>query len=320
MNLDDVVAFIYAAQTGSFSQTAQKLGLTRSAVGKRIARLEESLKVRLMQRTTRSLTLTDEGKVFLSHSEQILEQLQLAQEALQQRVSTPTGRLRISAPVLLGKPLLNSLINKYLDLYPQVEIELSYSDRFVDLVAEGFDVAIRIGNTPASDQLSARYLGEYHQIAVATPQYLAHGKKINELEDLKEHSLLAYNSFNGGVLPWRFLNKQEKEVVFSPQQGKKVHYADNASFLLDLCLAHKGILYMPLFFVAQYLQSGQLVNVLPQYQPISSPMRIVYPSRNNLSPKVRALIDLLLEDPDFKALRDILLCGAKFKQKYEQKN
>lgn len=315
MNLDDVVAFIYAAQTGSFSQTAKKLGLTRSAVGKRIARLEESLKVRLMQRTTRSLTLTDEGKVFLSHSEQILEQLQLAQEALQQRVATPTGRLRISAPVLLGKPLLNSLINKYLDLYPQVEIELSYSDRFVDLVAEGFDVAIRIGNTPASDQLSARYLGEYHQIAVATPQYLAQEQKINDLEDLKEHSLLAYSSFNGGVLPWRFLHKQEKEVVFSPQQGKKVHYADNASFLLDLCLAHKGILYMPLFFVAQYIQSGQLVNALPQYQPISSPMRIVYPSRNNLSPKIRALIDLLLEDPDFKALRDILLCGANFKQK-----
>ncbi|RIY36421.1 LysR family transcriptional regulator [Psittacicella gerlachiana] len=301
-NVEDVLTFALVAKSGSFAQAGKKLGLTRSAVGKRIARLEKSLDVRLIQRTTRKLSLTDEGKVFLQHCELVVEQIEQAYQVLQQRKGTPTGKLRITAPIVLGASFLNQIINQYLTLYPQVEVEVSYTDSLLDLVSEGFDLGIRIGDTVANNQLWARYLGEYALVAVATPRYLASSTKIKEVADLAQQQLLVFYNFNFIDLPWHF-RQEGKLVSFHPREAQTMQRANNAQLLLDLCLADKGILYMPWFYVASYLKSGELVQVLPEYELFSTPMRAVYPSKSNLSPKVRAFIDLLVNSVSFQQLQ-----------------
>lgn len=289
-NIGDVSAFIASAKSGSFTAAAKQLGLTRSTIGKRIARLEARLDVRLLQRSTRSLSLTDEGSLFFERCVAVLEELEQAESLLAQRTAQPSGRLRVSAPLILGQKYLADLLVAYTRRWPQVQVEMTWSDRYVDLIEEGFDVTLRVGDPYPDSQLSARTLGMHRMVTCASPDYLAQRGTPQTPADLAAHECLHF--IHGGKLsPWHF-TVNGKQQSFT---GRARACADNAEALLTFCRAHYGLIHFPLYIVAEEIRSGRLNTVLDDFQAQGVPIRAVYPSRRQLSPKVRQFIDMLAE-------------------------
>lgn len=175
-NLNDMTAFVASVKRGSFTAAAKQLGLTRSTIGKRIARLEARLNVRLLQRNTRNLAPTDEGRLFYERCTAVLEELDNAEQCLAQRSIKPQGRLKISAPLVLGKTILPPLLADFLHRYPQTSVELSLTDDYADLISDGYDLALRNGNPPQCDSLIARTVAQQKMLTCAAPGYLVqHG-------------------------------------------------------------------------------------------------------------------------------------------------
>ena len=168
-NLNDMTAFVASVKSGSFTAAAKQLGLTRSTIGKRIVRLEARLNVRLLQRNTRNLAPTDEGRLFYERCTAVLEELENAEQCLAQRSIEPQGRLKISAPLVLGKTILPPLLADFLHRYPQTSVELSLTDDYADLISDGYDLALRNGNPPQCDSLIARTVGSQQMLTCAAP-------------------------------------------------------------------------------------------------------------------------------------------------------
>ena len=276
-NLNDMTAFVASVKSGSFTAAAKQLGLTRSTIGKRIARLEARLNVRLLQRNTRNLAPTDEGRLFYERCTAVLEELENAEQCLAQRSIEPQGRLKISAPLVLGKTILPPLLADFLHRYPQTSIELSLTDDYADLISDGYDLALRNGNPPQFDSLIA-------------PGYLVQHGTPQSPDDLAHHQCLHF-LHGGRVSRWRFQQKG-KETAF---QGCGRFSADNGEALLELALSAFGIVQLPHYLVQTALDSGSLKSVLSDFQPKPVPVMAVYPSRKQLSPKVRALVDMMGE-------------------------
>ncbi|MDO5638985.1 MAG: LysR family transcriptional regulator [Neisseria sp.] len=289
-NIGDVSAFIAAAKSGSFTAAAKQLGLTRSTIGKRIARLEARLNVRLLQRTTRSLSLTDEGGIFFERCVAVLEELENAESLLAQRTAEPSGRLRISAPLVLGRQYVADLLADYMRRWPQVQVEASFGDRYVDLIEEGFDVALRVGDPAPDSRFSARTVGIHRMITCAAPAYLAAHGTPQTPADLRAHQCLHF-VYGRQLSPWHF-QADGREVSFT---GKGRASADSAEALLTLCRAGFGLVHFPRYIVAEDLRAGRLQAVLADFQAKGVPIRALYPSRRQLSPKVRQFIDMLAE-------------------------
>ena len=279
-NLNDMTAFVASVKSGSFTAAAKQLGLTRSTIGKRIVRLEARLNVRLLQRNTRNLAPTDEGRLFYERCTAVLEELENAEQCLAQRSIEPQGRLKISAPLVLGKTILPPLLADFLHRYPQTSVELSLTDDYADLISDGYDLALRNGNPPQFDSLIAR----------AAPGYLVQHGTPQSPDDLARHQCLHF-LHGGRVSRWRFQQKG-KETAF---QGCGRFSADNGEALLELALSAFGIVQLPHYLVQTALDSGSLKSVLSDFQPKPVPVMAVYPSRKQLSPKVRALVDMMGE-------------------------
>lgn len=291
-NIADIAAFIASVKTGSFTAAATQMGLTRSTVGKRIARLEQQLGVRLFQRTTRQLTLTDEGALFAEHCQAALDELEQAGSRLAQRHREPIGKLRLSLPVSLGKSVAASVLVKYRARYPKVQLALSLSDRYADLVEDGFDAALRIGGADVSGNLSARTVGEQKMICAASPNYLAKHGTPETPDDLANHHCLHFINAQG-ISPWHF-QTGSKTIPFTA--AEPLLTADNGEALIPFALNGLGIVNLPSYLLNEYLATGELVPILTDYQTAGTPIRLVYPSKRYLSPKVRAFIDLVVEE------------------------
>ncbi|MCF7671981.1 LysR family transcriptional regulator [Bacillus subtilis] len=292
MNIDrmsDIIAFVRTADACSFTVAAEQLGLSRSAVGKRIVRLEERLGLRLLHRTTRHVSLSDEGAVFYERCQRILADLDEVETAMATRKQEPRGRLKLNLPFSFGRLHVLPVLHRFMADWPELEVNVSFSDRYVDLIDDGIDLAIRIGGNEDS-RLMTRVLASHHLVTCATPEYLKANGAPKVIDDLSGHSCLAF-MHNGRVANWRF--SIDGELRTTSVQGR--FSAGNAEALRDGVLAGYGIGQLATFLIGDDLRTGRLVPLLTNYAIEGEPIRAVYPSPRHFSPKVRRFIDLLVE-------------------------
>jgi DNA-binding transcriptional LysR family regulator len=291
---DALSAFVAVADLKSFAAAARKLGLSASTATRLVAALEERIGLRLLQRTTRSVSLTDAGARYLERARRIMADLEEADGAAQAERSTPTGRFVVSAPLSFGRLHVSPLMCAYLERYPDIVGALQLTDRMVNLVEDGIDLAVRIGNLPDSS-LIARHFGETRRIVVASPLYLAHYGEPRDPAELASHRIIHFAAL-GGASDWRFARKgRDERTAIAP------HYVTNSADAAVWHAARGGGLAMVLAYqAADELRAGRLKIVLRDFEPAPLPIQIVYPAARLLSAKVRAFVDLAAELADWR--------------------
>ncbi|MDN5680932.1 MAG: LysR family transcriptional regulator [Ewingella sp.] len=286
-NLNGILAFVRAAQHQSFAAAGEIMGISASAIGKSVARLEAKLGVRLFNRSTRRISLTDEGQLFFERCQQIVAQMEEAEQELSRVSAEPRGKLRVSMPAIGYRMLLPHLA-EFMQCYPQVELELDFSDRMVDLIAEGIDVAVRSGELPTS-QLMSRRLGPFHFVIVGSQDYFARNPEPRSPQDLARHACLRYRfPGSGQIQPWDIRSDMALELPV-------VVSSNNLEALIQAVLHGVGIAYIPEFLVREQLKTGVLKSVLSDYLYDDGKFSIVWPSSRHMLPKVRVFIDFLTE-------------------------
>ncbi|CAG8999752.1 MAG: HTH-type transcriptional regulator DmlR [Candidatus Celerinatantimonas neptuna] len=288
-NFSTIPFFIAVVETGSFSAAARKLSMTKSAVSKRISQLEADLGVRLIHRTTRKLSLTEAGQKYYEYVQAAAMLALEGKDAITQMQSQAMGMLRITVPMVFGQQHLSELIPNFLQEYPQIELQMSMDDRVVDLVGQGIDLGVRIGQLHDSSLIAVK-LSPCHSVVCASPEYIRlHGQpKIPE--DLVKHNCMVYSYFQGGAT-WLF-NHANGPVRVLPRGNYRVN---SSAALYDALLAGVGISQMPTFIVGPALSQGRLVSLLRDYPLPVHHIYAVYPQRRFLPGKVRLMLDYLRE-------------------------
>src|SRR5690625_2736122 len=282
--------FTAAVEQGSLAAAARTLGITPAMAGKHLAAIEASLGVRLMHRTTRRLHLTDVGRDYYQRSRHILESLDDADRAARELQDQPRGTLRVTAPTTFGAMHMGRPVAEYIRRYPDVDVEMTLDDRFVDLAAGGFDVAIRIGDLQDSSRV-ARPLARTEMIACAAPAYLAEDGHPASPSDLGHHDRLTFSeAISAG--DWCFIDTDDHMHSIA---GRSRFSANNVEMLLAAALGGAGIAYGPSFVFGSYLAAQDLEQVLPNYTTRSLGIYAVYPSARLVGAKVRRFIELLEE-------------------------
>ena len=287
-NLAGLTAFVQAAETRSFVAAGRVLGISASAIGKSIARLEERLGVRLFHRSTRSIALTSEGALFLERCRRILGEIEAAELELSSSKSAPRGRLRISLP-LVGS-LLNPVLAAFARTYPQVELDLDFTDRRVDVIEEGYDAVVRTGGN-ADSRLMSRQLGLFHLQLVAAPAYLAsHGAPAAPAE-LGRHNCLLYKfPSSGKIEAWPLAEWPALLAAGLPT----TLCCNSVDTLLHFAESGLGIAALPDFAARAACAAGRLQLVLPEQAQAAAPFHMLWPGSRNTSPKLRVFIDFLV--------------------------
>lgn len=285
----EAATFVEVVDAGSFSEVARRRDRSPSAISKQIAHLEDRLGVLLLQRTTRKLRLTSEGEVFLERCRSILAEFEEAERAVTAQSQTARGLLRVTAPITFGHYQLARHLQSYFEANPEVEIDLQLADRFVDLVEEGIDVAIRIGGM-ADSGLIRRKLADNRRILCASPAYLDARGRPQEPDDLEFHNCIGFST-NSEINQWPFVSP-EGQVLRSFAGNIR---ANNGETLLHLALNGLGVVRISAFMAGPDLEDGSLELVLAdRVTDASPPLWIVYPSRRHLAPKSRTFIDFLI--------------------------
>ncbi len=283
----EIEAFVAVAQLGSFVKAADKLGLSKAMVSRHVSELEARLGVRLMQRTTRRLSLSDAGAEYLQRCAQILADLQDANAAVSATALQAQGLLKVTAPLTFGIRHLAPLWGEFLRVHPKVELEVNLNDRVVDLLEEGYDLAVRIGQL-ASSTLIARRIAGTRLVLCASPRYLQGAEPITDLADIARHDVMAYTYLATGE-QWHFTGPQgPRSIEVRPRLRSNSGDTCRAAALAD-----QGIIFQPTFLVGDDLKAGRLVEILPQYAGPELDINLVYPSRLHLSHKVRAMVEFL---------------------------
>lgn len=280
--------FVTVVDTGSFVRAADALSLSKTAVSRLVGDLESRLGTRLLHRTTRKLSLTPEGEVFHERCTRLLEGMVEAEAELAAHSGQAMGQLKINVPVTFGLLHLAPLWPAFMALHPKVELDITLSDRLVDLVDEGYDLAVRIARLQTSSLVS-RQLTSTRMVLCASPQYLRrHGMPAHP-SDIAQHSVIAYTLLSMGE-QWEFEGPQGPvSVKVLPRMR-----TNSGDTCCAAAVQHQGIVLQPSFLVGAHLASGALVEVLSQYRSIELGVYAVYPTRKHLTPKVRALIDFLV--------------------------
>jgi len=292
-HLGDVETFVTVVERGSLTAAAVALSTTPSVVSRAIARLEKRLGSQLLRRTTRSIGLTEAGKLYVEQSRAAFAQIDEAERAIQGTVGAVTGRIRISAPTTYGNYRLPALLQQFTALHPDVQVDLNISNRNVDLAAEGYDFAIRLG-TPKDSSLIARKLEDAQLAVVCSPAYARHGLP-QEIDQLSQHRCLSFLiPSTGRALPWGF-RRDGEDVEWQPQSSVTV--TDDVLGAVALAEAGMGICQTFRFIVADRLARGVLVEVLPQLQGRSRQFSLLYPQQRNLSAAARAFIAAVVPAP-----------------------
>ncbi|MDC7741745.1 MULTISPECIES: LysR family transcriptional regulator [Rhizobium] len=291
-NLNDILIFMAVVDAGSFIAGGQAMGLSRSAAGKAVIRLEERLGARLLNRTTRTLNLTDEGRVFYERGLQILASVDEAEASVAGRSGTPRGILRLSVPDAIGRLVVLPLLEEYLRAWPDIQVEMSSTDRFADIVVEGFDLAIRVGPTASDTRLISRVIATYRTRLCASPSYLTERGEPRDIDDLAAHDCLIFASRNQRQ-GWRFRGKGSSWIA---AQGRSRLRLDSAEAIRDATLAGLGIALLPDFLVADDLAAGRLRQILPDLETDDAKIVTLYPDKRPLESRVRRFIDLMVEE------------------------
>jgi DNA-binding transcriptional LysR family regulator len=288
-DLERMAIFARVVDDKSFSAAARRLNLSTSRVSKQVTQLERSVGARLLNRTTRALSLTEAGAAFYEHCVRIVEELEEAKLAVSRLHSEPRGLLRISVPVAFGRLHVATILPEFLAAYPDLKIDMVTTDRFVDLAEEGYDVVVRIVDQPAPN-LVARKLASVHRKMVATPDYFAQHGVPQTLEDLDKHNCLTYTYFNPQD-PWR-LRGPNNEISVRASGNLRVNDDDA---LAEAVLRGLGLALLPTFIIGKELQAGHLQSVLSEFIPVERHIYAVYLASRHVSAKVRAFIDYLLK-------------------------
>jgi DNA-binding transcriptional LysR family regulator len=294
--------FAKVAETGSFSAAGRVLGLAPSSVSRQINALEDGLGARLLNRTTRKLSLTEAGQIYFERAQRILSDIDDATTAVSRLQETPRGTLRINVPVIFGRRYIATVLPKFFSRYPEVKIELTVTDHYIDLVEAGADLAIRIGGL-THQTFVARKLAVISRVLCASPEYLARHGEPQRPEDLLRHNCLAFK-LRPGPTVWELEGADGSHDI---AVGGNLE-SNNAEALSAAMVAGLGIALLPLWVVGHEIQEGLVRVVLPQYRahPMNAADEVyaLYPHGRNLSAKVRAFLDFIAEEfrthPDFK--------------------
>lgn len=290
-DLGVIRAFVAVAEAGGFVGATKATGLTRSALGKAVARLEAHLGTRLLQRTTRHVALTQEGEVFHERCVQILADLQEAEASVRQDKPEPRGTLRLTLPDAFGRLRVLPILQEYMAAWPALNLEVSFTDRSVDLIDEGYDLAIRIGGMPSDSRLVVRVVARSTAILSAAPCYLELRGKPETHFDFVRHDQLMFGG-RAQSTHWKLKGPTGGDVTIANQSRFRF---DSGEAIRDAAVSGIGIAYLPEFLVEADIAAGRLVPLLPNYGTEKIAIHAIYASRRHLSAKIRVLIDLLVK-------------------------
>lgn len=287
---DGIPEFTLAAQKGSFTAAALQLGVTSSAVGKSVTRLEKRLGIKLLHRTTRKLRLTNEGELYLASCLRVMDELRGVEGSFLNGVAEPQGRLRVDLPAAFGRRHIAPMLISLTQRYPRLDLTLTFGERKVDMVNEGIDLAVRIGDLKDDPELVARRLGDQHLVICAAPDYLRQCPPILHRADLLERDC---------IIAWRkglrktWLLKNSKGAV-EEQEVRVRHEFGDGEMMLRATLDGAGLCQLPTWLVSEHLRSEALVTVLDSDAGATMPINVIWPHTRYLQPKVRIVVDALL--------------------------
>lgn len=289
MRWDGISEFVYVAEYESFTRAAKELDISTAQVSRQISALEKRLNIRLLYRTTRKVSLTEEGRVFYQHCRGVLDGLDAAEQAVSNLQTKPQGRIKLTAPVTYGEQQLLPLINDFMVQYRDIEVTAFLSNQKIDLIEGGYDLAIRIGKLSDSTMM-AKKLSHRTNFVCAAPAYLEKYGVPYSLVDLRQHNCLL-----GTRDYWHFIeNDKNADKEINLRVSGSVQY-NSGHGLVDAALKSLGIVQLPDYYVQKYLESGALVSVLDDYREPEEGIWAIYPHNRHLSPKIRLLVDYLAE-------------------------
>ncbi|WP_111978001.1 LysR family transcriptional regulator [Algibacillus agarilyticus] len=278
--------FVAVAEANSFTQASQKLALSTAQVSRQVSALEQRLNVKLFYRTTRKVSLTQEGQVFYQHCRSVLDGLSAAEQAITQLQTSPKGKIQLSAPITYGEQQVVPLVNNFILQYPEIEVRLHLTNHRENLIEEGFDLAVRLGKLKDSS-LIAKYLAPRINHVCASPHYLATQGEPHSLSELHQHNCLL-----GTRDYWQFKQQNKEKHI-------RVHgnlRCNSGVALVDAALKNIGIIQLPGFYVDEHIKTGQLIPLLTQYSLGDEGVWAVYPNNKFVSPKIRLFIDYLSQN------------------------
>jgi DNA-binding transcriptional LysR family regulator len=292
MNLEpnDLVLFARVVDEGSFSRAAERLGFPKSTVSRRVAALETQLGEQLLRRTTRKLTVTDFGRAVLEHAHHVVEDVAAAESLAQHRQVQPSGRLRVTMPSDIGNLVLAPMLAEFVLKYPAVTLEVDLSSRFVDLIAENFDVAVRMGELRDDATLAARRIASFTSGLYAAPSYVARRSVPAEPEALMEHDALRVLARTGDPQVWTLVRGEARWEGIPPGRAT----ANSPELLMRMALGGAGIAMIHDPFAVPYLERGELVQVLPDWSTPPVAASAVFPGRRLMPAHARAFVDALV--------------------------
>lgn len=289
-SLSGIATFVAVARAASFTEAGERLGISKSAVGKAVARLEQRLGVKLFHRTTRHLSLTADGAAYFAVCAQALDGIAEAEGSLGTRLQEPAGRLRVDMPAAFGRKVMLPILLELAKTYPAMQLTLSFSDHLIDLLEEGVDLAIRFGALEDSGELVARKLTSHRWVICASPAYLREHGTPRTLQEVAAHRcIVGYR--RGRPLAWH-LTEESMPMRFSPPPTYQI---SDGEAMVDATLAGMGLCQMPLVLFRQHIAARKLVTVLDGYTSHSIDVHALWPRTAHLRPKVRHLVDRLLE-------------------------
>lgn len=284
-NWQGITEFVTVTETGSFTAASHKLGISTAQVSRQVSALENRLATQLFYRTTRKVTATETGQLYYQHCRHVLDGLEEAERSLTNLQRTPRGRLKITAPTTFGENQIAPLINDFMCRYPDLELECLFTNQKVDLIDNGFDLAIRLGKLDDSSMMAKR-LASRRQHVCASPEYLSARGEPHLLSELEQH-----NCLQGTLEYWRFQeNGQERNIKISGN----MHY-NSGQALTDAALKGLGLVQLPDYYVQPYLEQGKLIPLLENHEQADEGIWALYPHNRHLSLKVRKLVDYLAE-------------------------
>jgi DNA-binding transcriptional LysR family regulator len=293
MDLNDIVVFTKVVETKSFTGAADALGLPKSTVSRKLAQLEERLGVRLVQRTTRKLALTEIGEAYYERCSRIVADIHAAEQLVTDMQSTPRGRLRVTASVDFSTRFLGEIVAEFLAQHPEINVELEGTDRVVDLIEDGFDLAVRFGQMPEST-LIARKLCSLHLVLCASPAYLARRGTPKTAEELDDHDHVLFTPMSRNQT-WTIVGPGHNgNGEQSYEFGRPARLAsNNYGAVVDVARMGSGIALISEFMITDEFKSGALVRVLPEWQTRPTDVHAVYPARQNVPPRLTLFLDHL---------------------------
>ncbi|MBA6336138.1 LysR family transcriptional regulator [Colwellia sp. BRX8-7] len=285
MQWDGISEFVYVAENESFTLASKEMAISTAQVSRQISALEKRLNIKLFYRTTRKVSLTEEGRVFYQHCRSVLDGLDAAERAITNLQSKPQGKIKLTAPVAYGEKQILPLVNNFIKQYSDVEVSAYLSNRQIDIVEEGYDLAIRLGKLSDSTMM-AKKLGKRTNYLCASPQYLEKQGVPHSISELNKHSCLL-----GTLDYWHFRESDREKSI---RVTGRLRY-NNGYSLMDAALKGLGIVQLPDYYVQQRIESGELVTLLDNYRAPDEGIWAIYPQNRHLSPKIRLLVDYLAE-------------------------